>query len=492
MSGISNIRRAIWPIESVEYKKFFPMATMLLFILMNFSMFRSIKDGLVLSNIGAESISFLKLYFVLPSSILAVIAYMKLCDIFESQKVFYVVLSFFTGYLVLFTFVLYPYPELVHPSYKTVENLVMQYPNFKWFIKILSNWSFATFYIIAELWGAMMLSLLFWQFANYITPTDQAKRFYPIFPLVGNIGLLCTSGIGGYFLSEKVISQSALPFRPILLILILSCAIITCSYWWINNYVLTDPQHFDPTKISSKKKKKAKLSIVESLKLIFSSKYIMLIVVVVLSYGMSINLIEGIWKARIKQLYVTSENITRFMTNFQGIQAVATMIFTIIGSNILRKTSWTFAALLTPIMLLVTGVLFFGIILFSDTITGLLSAIMIINPLALAVAVGTIQNVLSKASKYSLFDSTKEMSYIPLDDELKTKGKAAVDVIGGRLAKSGGAVIQSTFFLVFAGANFDDAYLFFAVIFFCIILAWLYSANELGKEYNKLTNTKVE
>ena len=54
------------------------------------------------------------------------------------------------------------------------------------------------------------------------------------------------------------------------------------------------------------------------------------------------------------------------------------------------------------------------------------------TPLMLAVIVGAAQNIMSKAAKYSLFDPCKEMAYIPLDQEQKSKGKVQLVVgVGG-------------------------------------------------------------
>jgi len=92
-------------------------------------------------------------------------------------------------------------------------------------------------------------------------------------------------------------------------------------------------------------------------------------------------------------------------------------------------------------MIGVTGAAFFALQLFAPAFAPV-AASLGTTPLMLAVLVGAIQNILSKSSKYSLFDPCKEMAYIPLDQDSKTKGKAAVDVIGNPLGKSGGSMIQ--------------------------------------------------
>jgi AAA family ATP:ADP antiporter len=113
------------------------------------------------------------------------------------------------------------------------------------------------------------------------------------------------------------------------------------------------------------------------------------------------------------------------------------------------------------------------------------------DPALIAITMGAIQNVLSKSSKYILFDSTKEMAYVPLDDELKNKGKAAADVIGTKLGKSSSALLQSSIFMIVPSATYYSISLYLMSVFAIICILWILVVYELNKEYKKAIEHKV-
>lgn len=50
--------------------------------------------------------------------------------------------------------------------------------------------------------------------------------------------------------------------------------------------------------------------------------------------------------------------------------------------------------------------------------------------------------VFGRGAKFSMFKPAEEMVYIGLDTESRTKGKAAIDVVGAQTGKSLGAIVQ--------------------------------------------------
>jgi ATP:ADP antiporter, AAA family len=139
-------------------------------------------------------------------------------------------------------------------------------------------------------------------------------------------------------------------------------------------------------------------------------------------------------------------------------------------------------------MLGVTGLGFFATNIFATSMIPV-AAFVGATPLMLAVFLGAAQNILSKSAKYSLFDPCKEMAYIPLDTESKTKGKAAIDVVGNPLGKSGGALIQQI--LIFGVGSLAAATPYLAGILGVLVFAWFKAANSLAGQFDAAMTTKV-
>lgn len=138
------------------------------------------------------------------------------------------------------------------------------------------------------------------------------------------------------------------------------------------------------------------------------------------AYGISINLVEVTWKSKIKAQFPNPNDYSCFMGNFSTATGIVTFAMMLLSRVIFRKFGWGTAALITPTLLLITGLVFFSLLMFPNA-TGPLLAQWGMTPLYAAVLVGAAQNIFSKSAKYSLFDPCKEMAYIPLDDEVKTK-----------------------------------------------------------------------
>ncbi|XP_020099269.1 ADP,ATP carrier protein 1, chloroplastic-like [Ananas comosus] len=480
-------------VEVMTLKKIIPLGIMFFCILFNYTILRDTKDVLVVTAKGssAEIIPFLKTWVNLPMAIGFMLLYTKLSNVLSKEALFYTVIFPFIAFFGAFAFVLYPLRDVIHPTALADRLVATLGPSFLGPVAILRIWSFCLFYVMAELWGSVVISVLFWGFANQITTVEEAKEFYPLFGLGANIALIFSGRTVKYFSNLRKnlgpgVDGWAISLKGMMSIVVILGLVISGIYWGVNKFVLSDPSL--PKSDRKKKKEKPKLGMKESLKVLLSSRYVRDLATLVVAYGISINLVEVTWKSKLKAQFPSPNEYSSFMGDFSTATGIATFTMMLLGRVILRKFGWGVAAMITPTVLLLTGVGFFSLLLFGEPLTPMLASLGM-TPLLAAVYVGALQNIFSKSAKYSLFDPCKEMAYIPLDEDMKVKGKAAIDVVCNPLGKSGGALIQQFMILTFGSLANSTPYL--GGILLVIVLAWLGAARSLDTQFSALAKEEL-
>lgn len=473
---------------------FLPLFLIFFLVGFNYSVLRATKDALVVTApaSGAEALPFLKVWAILPMAFLFTFLFTRVSNWLSRERIFYAMMSIFILFFLIFTFLLYPYRDILHP-HELCDRIQEHLPRgFQGFIAVFRNWTFTAFYVMSEMWSTIIMTVLCWGFANETTSVTNAKRYYGLLGIAINFSGIAAGQVAT-FLSARTFDAN-LPFgtdawgQSIFMLNALVIFVgLACMYLF--RWLHKNGYGYNADALREKPLETIKMGMRKNFAYLAKSKYLICIAVIVVTYNIVINLTEVVWKDQVKLLYPNPSDFNAYMGKvLTGIGVIATVTSVFISGNVIRRLSWTSSAMISPLILLVTSVGFFSFLLFKDLGLGFIAALLGSTPLAISVFFGSMQNCLSRASKYTLFDATKELAFIPLSQECKLKGKAAIDGVGSRLGKSGGSIIHQGLLVFFGTISLSTPYV--GCILLVAIVAWMMAVKALGKQFTQLTAEK--
>jgi ATP:ADP antiporter, AAA family len=490
-----TIRSYVWPIFSYELRKIIPMLVMMFCVCFNYSILRNLKDSILITGnaSGAAVLPFIKVWAILPGAIIATVLFTYLSNHYSQKRVFQTILGTFIVFFALFAFYLFPNHTWLQPD-ASADLLEAALPHgCKALIEMYRHWVLTCFYVMSELWGTITLGVLFWGFANHVTKIQEAPRYYSVLGIASNTAAIIAGQVGAATTSKIVdpnfffgVTAGEQSLIKLLTIIIISAFIMLISYSWLHKNVLTDAEkgvEENSDMFQKQLSKKKKLGFFQSLGYIARSKYLLCIAVLLLSYNLVIGLVEVIWKEELRAYHPNFQDYNIYLNNLTSVMGIISTTTSLLMMGILSRLGWTRTALITPFILLATSIPFFACILGDKTLAPIVSTLFGVTPLALAVFLGSLQNCCSKAAKYSVFDTTKEMAFIPLPPEHKLKGKAAIDGIGSRLGKSGSSCIHQGLYFIFCSLAASTPYV--ALVLLVVIGIWIAAVFSLGIQFDE-------
>lgn len=489
-----KLRNFLWPIHGYEHKKLIPMFFLFLLISFIYNLLRCMKVTLVVTTgavgagSGAEVIPFLKLWGVLPSAVILTYFFTLLASRFNREQVFYIVIAFFLGFYALFTLFLHPNRDALELVWLPQRMSAVLPEGCNGLVSAIRYWPTSLFYILSELWSSVVLSMLFWGYANEVTSVEEAKRFYAIFALGANASGIFSGQIGQMLTMTEY--NPNLPFGnnawdqsiflQISMVLVLGMVILVLFRWLNKQH--TRNENLSAAELFTRKKKN-QVSLLESFKCLTRSRYMLYITIIVVAYNIVYNLADVVWTDQVNaRMMGNASAISNYMNNVISITGIlATLSALMLSGNVIRRFGWTVTAVITPLIWLTMGVGVFSCMLFqtNEIFSGVLFQLFGVPAQALVVLFCSSQICLGRASKYTVFDESKEIAFIPLPQEEQRKGKAVVDGIASRFGKAGGSLLIQV--LLVSCASLSNATPYIAIIFFTVIAFWMYAVNGLGK-----------
>ncbi|MGE3953727.1 MAG: Npt1/Npt2 family nucleotide transporter [Parachlamydiales bacterium] len=493
---LSKTRSILFPVERHELIRVLPMCLLSFGIVFIYNILRCVKDSMLITapNSGTHALPFAKIWVLLPMAFFLSAVFYKLSHRLTTTKLFYAIICGFLAFFALFTFVLYPLGDTIH-LHGLADWLQGHLPSgLIGMIAVIRYWSYALFYVMAELWGAMCLTVLFWGYASEITKIEEAKRFYSLFAISANLSG-CVAGWCTMAFVKATWGSSNPHYHSLLLttLAVLGTGVaLLFLFRWYHFQVVSPRMEVSQVGIDRKlKKMRSKASLLGSFAHISRSKYLLSIATVAVAYNIVIYLVEVAWKEHVKMVYSDKALYNAYFGQVTIVTSIVSTVMALFTSYAIRRFGWTRVALVTPIVLLITSLGFFGLQYLSGYSVSTVAAIFGMSAANFILFFGSAQNVMSRASKYTVFDATKEMCFIPMSKESRLQGKAAIDGVGSRLGKSGGAAIYQAMFLL-SGKEVAAIIPWIGGMLVVILGGWIIAVRNLGRHFAKAERDHID
>jgi len=414
-------------------------------IIFVYHILKDLKDTLVItaSDAGAQVIPFLKIWVILPFAVLASFLFSKIYQRYGREKTLYFFVSLLLIAYALFAFVFFPLRSFLYLDHLSGALTNILPVGCKGFISMIGYWIYSFFYLAAELWAMMILTVLFWGYLNETTSTQQAKSFYPLCVFAGNCaGIL--SGQTSHYLCHSLID--VLSWQETLQLMV---AIIICSGFAIMaiNRVLSLAEA--PVVSDGVKKAKSVISFKESLLCVVQSRPLLCIAILVVGFGLTSNLIEVVWKETIKTNYPEPQAYNAYVNQLTSIIGILAVCFALLSRWIFKAFSWSTIALITPVSLFITSFAFFFSMQLTEDFLAPFASVLNMEAFYFVMTLGSVYYVLALTAKYTIFDMCKEMAFLSIDENERMRAKSVIDSVGSRLGKSGSSCMYQVLLVAF-------------------------------------------
>lgn len=415
---------------------------------------------------GALYTPFIRILCILPISAVLFIYYLAVKKRSNTKTAYFAVTLPLLAYFIAYGY-FGNHQAIESSAYSTwVEQAISYYPPFEFVAGITLHWDKTLYYVFCEAWGSFTLVILFWQIANETYQPNEAKRYYPIFSMLGGIGIILSS-----LLIKEMGRQSNIMIittQVISLVALINCLLVR----WI----------WQQSDLKITTKVKQHVSMRQGLKLALQTPHIMYLMVCIVSFSILCNVYENAVRNIILNHYTQEQDVFQFWGQFFLGKGLLVIFANLISRALLKRVGWFWVAVTTPIVSISSIHLILCIPsfqmdhLFVGHTQSLLWMLAILLQLNFAV-------------KYAFFDPTKEMAYIPLTQDQKTYGKTVADGMGSRIGNIGSGIIQSAAIFIASGSEFVQIAPVLLIACSMLSIGWILAMSGLAKTYKSMTTS---